>query len=204
MNHKLLQVAAVAMLAVSICHAEEKEDRFDFTIGGGFVVSSGYQDYIDDVYTANGYEDSTAYGWVDLYAGIEYRPFSQFGILAGCDLWVNGLEATGGTLDESIYINTIIIPSLYGQLYLTKSRLFYVNAGINFPIPNTESDFFDFESSSIGWGANVGVELFDFLRIEGGYSSVPVTVKSTASASAFFEEEDYDFGGPQLRLLLAF
>jgi len=205
MNHKLLKVASVAALSLlSICHAKEKEDRFDITIGAGIVSSSGYEDYVDDAYGVGNYIDEDIYGWLDLYAGIEYRPFKQFGIIGGCDVWLNGLEVAGGAIDESSFINTIVIPSLYGQLYLTKSRLFYVNAGINFPIPSAGSSFFEFDSSEIGYGVNIGMELFNLLRIEGGYTYVPVTVKKTASNLLPFQETDYDFGGPQIRVLLAF
>jgi len=210
MNHKLLEIAAVAMLSLSICRAGEKKDSFDIMIGAGIVSSPGYEDYIDDAYSdAANYIGDNVYGWLDLYAGIEYRPFKQFGIIGGCDVWLNGLETaaekTAG-IDESSYFNSLVIPSLYGQLYLTKSRLFYVNAGINFPIPTAGSSFFEFESSEIGYGVNIGMELFNLLRIEGGYTYVPVTVKETSNIPPGYnyEETDYDFGGPQIRVLLAF
>jgi hypothetical protein len=186
--------------------APKKRDKFDFIIGGGLVSSSGYGDYIDDVYKANGYSNlDDVSGWLDLYIGVEYRPASQFGIIVGGDIWINGgVDASGGGGLDETYANVIFIPSIYGQLYLTKSRWLYVNAGVNFPIPETGSDFFEFESDGVGFGANIGVEIAGVVRLEGGYVSVPVTVKATASNPLLAGEEDYDFGGAQIRVLLAF
>lgn len=186
----------------------KKRDKFDFIIGGGLVSSPEYGDYIDDVYNAAGYINlDDVSGWLDLYMGIEYRPIPQFGIIVGGDIWLNGgVDVSGGLLDET-YANALFIPSIYGQLYLTKSRWLYVNAGVNFPIPETGSDNFEFKSDGAGFGINVGVEIAEILRIEGGYAFVPVKVEATASnpvpGLAGFNEE-YNFGGAQIRVLLAF
>lgn len=184
----------------------EKRDKLDLIIGIGLVAAPEYGDYIDDVYNAAGYINlDDVSGWLDLYLGVEYRPVEQFGIILGGDLWLNGgVDATGGALDET-YANAIFIPSLYGQFYFTKSRTFYINGGINFPIPDTGSDNFEFESDGFGFGANIGVEIADIIRIEGGYVSVPVKVKASSSNLVLpnFSKE-YDFGGAQIRLLLAF
>jgi len=185
--------------------APEKRDKFDFIIGVGLVAAPEYGDYLDDVYGPlySGLDDYE--GWVDLYLGFEYRPVSRFGIIVGGDLWINGgVDASGGPFDES-YANTIIIPSIYGQLYLTKSGWLYVNAGVNFPIPDTGSKYFEFNSDGTGFGVNIGVEIADILRIEAGYVSVPVNVEATSKnlpTPAF--DKDYDFGGAQVRVLLAF
>ncbi len=186
---------------------DQKIDSFDFIIGGGFVVSPEFKDYIDDVYESSGYDTSGGGGWLDLYVGAEIRPAPQFGVIFGCDFWINGVDATTyggpGTLDET-YANVITIPSVYGQLYFTESRLFYINGGISLPLPSTGSDYFEFENNGLGLGANIGVELADLLRIEGGYSYVPVTAKATSVNPVLSGEKDYNFGGFQLRLLLAF
>ena len=161
----------------------------------------------DDVYSpANGYVNLDDFsGWVDLYIGAEYRPVEQFGIIVNGDIWLNGgVDAPRGGAFGETYANAIFIPSLYGQFYFTKSRTFYINGGINFPIPETGSNFFEFESDGLGFEVNIGVEIADLLRIEGGYVSVPVKVKATASNPLLSGEEDYDFGGAQIRLLLAF
>lgn len=182
---------------------DRRDDRFDVLIGGGLVFSPGYSDYIDDAYEANGYSDAGSGGWLDLYAGLEFRPAPQFGIIAGCDLWFNGVDASGGPLDETYY-NMIVIPSLYGQLYFTESRMFYINGGVNFPLPESDSDNFDFESDGVGFGANLGVELANLIRIEAGYTYLPIKAKATSSNPVVGGEEEYNFGGPQIRLLLAF
>ena len=187
----------------------EKRDKFDFIIGGGLVSAPEYGDFIEDVYEspALGYTSlDDVSGWLDLYLGFEYRPVSRIGIIVGGDLWVNaGVDATGGVIDEA-YANAIFIPSIYGQLYVTS--WLYVNAGVNFPMPETGSKYIEIESDGIGFGANIGIEIAKILRIEGGYVHVPVTVKTTSkftAATGFAGgEEDYDFGGVQLRLLLAF
>ena len=216
MTKKLLNIALGTMLAVSLCHAQEDSgiesaanvsesavDTFDLLLGGGFVISSGYQDYIDDVYDNSGYSDSGGYGWLALYVGGEFRPDPQFGIIGGCDLWLNGVDVTGGPLDEN-YANIILIPSVYGQFYFTESRTVYINGGLNLPLPVTGSDYFEFENNGIGLGANIGVELAETFRIEAGYTHVPVKAKATASNPVLSGEEEYNFGGLQIRMLLAF
>ncbi len=182
---------------------DKRDDRFDVLIGGGLVFSPEYKDFIDDVYESNGYDDSGGGGWLDLYAGLEFRPAPQFGIIAGCDFWFNGVDASGGPLDET-YANVIVIPSLYGQLYFTESRMFYINGGVSLPLPGTGSDNFEFENNGLGLGANIGVELASLIRIEAGYTYMPITAKTTSSNPLPGGEKDYNFGGPQIRLLLAF
>jgi hypothetical protein len=170
----------------------------DLIFGGGLILSSGYSDFVDDAYSSF-YSTSGGDGWLDLYAGVEIRPAQQFGILIGLDMMINGVDATGGLLAET-YANIIMVPSVYGQLYLTKDRMFYVNGGINLPLPDTGSEYFELENNGLGLGANIGVEIADVLRIEGGYTYVPVTVNWVG----FPLEKDYDFGGLQIRALLAF
>ncbi len=182
----------------------EKRDKFDFIIGGGLVVAPEYSDYVDDVYEAAGYINTDdAGGWLDLYVGLEYRPVSRIGIIVGGDLWVNGgVDVSSGPLDET-YANYIFIPSIYGQLYITS--WLYINGGVNFPMPDTGSKYFEFESDGTGFGANIGIEIADIVRIEGGYVHVPVTAKATSKNTAIPAfEDDYNFGGAQLRILLAF
>lgn len=208
MKHYIKGLVVIAMAwgmsaAGEEVNTEKKVDKFDVLIGGGFVLSSGYQDYVDDVYSFAGYSDQGGYGWLDLYLGFEFRPVEQFGIIVGGDIWVNGVDVVGGAIPET-YVNTILIPSIYGQYYFTKSRTVYINGGINFPIPNTGSDYFEFESNGLGVGFNIGVELADIFRIEGGLVSVPVKVKSTPANPVVSGEGEYDFGGLQLRMLLAF
>lgn len=205
MKTTIISIVAMTMVCGLAAYGVkgDKPDDFDVLIGGGFVISPGYQDYIDDAYSSSLYSDSGGDGWLDLYFGVEFRPASQFGIIVGCDLWLNGVDADGGLLDET-YANAIVIPSVYGQLYFTESRMFYINGGINLPMPGTGSDYFEFENNGLGLGANIGVELADLLRIEAGYTYVPITAKATSSHPVVFDEEDYDFGGAQIRLLLAF
>ncbi len=209
MKYKQWKIVVGLVLAFSACHAvaeAQEGDKFDFIVGLGFVIAPEYGDYVDDVYNAAGYLslDDTA-GWIDLYLGVEYRPVEQFGILVGSDLLFNGGgDATSiggvGGIDET-YVNAILLPSIYGQFYFTQSRTFYINGGINFPIPETGSDFFGWESDGVGFGANIGVEIADVVRIEGGYVSIPIKTEVTANNPV---ATGYDFGGAQLRVLLAF
>ena len=211
MDNKLMKVTIAAMMITALCHGQGTEeaikeantDTVDCIIGGGFVISQGYQDYIDDVYESNGYSDSGGNGWLDLYVGVEIRPEAQFGVLLGCDVLINGVDVDGGPLDET-YANVIIVPSVYGQLYFTESRMFYINGGISLPLPATGSDYFDFENDGLGLGANIGVELAETFRIEEGYTYLPITAEATSSNPVLAGEADYNFGGPQIRLLLAF
>jgi hypothetical protein len=184
----------------------KKRDWLDLVFGFGVVISPEYGDSIDDMYNTGGYINMDDYsGLVDLYAGIEIRPINRFGILVGIDtLFGANVEAAGGVLDED-YVNIIFVPSIYGQLYLTKSRWLYINAGVNFPFADSQSEYFDLEGDGAGFGANVGVELAHFLRIEGGYTYIPVTVKASSKNGVNSDfEGSYNYGGAQLRILFAF
>lgn len=194
----------VAMLASLTAFAQSGDDAVDLVVGGGLVLSPEYQDFIDDAYDAFGYSDSGGMGWLDLYAGVEMRPAHQVGILLGCDMWINGVDASGGGLLDETYANVIMIPSAYVQLYITENRMFYINGGVNLPLPESGSDYYDFENDGLGVGLNIGIELADVIRLEGGYVHVPVTVKRTGMHPFPGGEKDYDFGGLQARILLAF
>jgi len=205
MKMTIKYLAVIVVLMGVAAHGQtNKEDNVDFVLGGGLIGSAGYSDFIDDAYSSF-YDTSGGDGWLDLYVGVEIRPAAQFGILLGCDMMINGVDATGGPLAES-YGNVIMVPSVYGQLYFTESRVFYINGGISLPLPDTGSDYFEFENNGLGLGANLGVEIAGVLRIEGGYTYIPVTVKTTSSNPIYPAglEEDYNFGGVQLRALLAF
>jgi len=197
-------IAAALLMSVSAFGQSVEEDNVDFVLGGGLLFSSGYSDYVDDVYGPL-YGTDGGEGWLDLYVGVEIRPAAQFGILLGCDMMINGVDASGGPLAET-YANVIMMPSVYGQLYFTEKRMFYVNAGIGLPLPDTGSDYFEFENNGLSLGANLGVEIADVLRIEGGYLFIPVTAKATAGNPVYLpgSQEDYDFGGLIIRMLLAF
>ena len=181
-------------------------DWMDFIVGIGVVASPELGDSIDDMYNTAGYFNTDDYsGWLDLYLGWEVRPVNRFGIILGLDTMIGpNTDATGGAIDEE-YTSILFVPSVYGQFYFTQSRRFYVNAGINFPVPATDSDYFDYEGDGVGFGANIGVEIAGFIRIEGGYSYIPVTVKATSKNTANSNfSGSYNYGGPQLRVLFAF
>jgi hypothetical protein len=211
MTNKLLKATLATVLVAALCHAstdrtaggDQPLDQFKILLGGGLILSPGYMDFLDDFYTAAGYGNEGGLGWIDLYGGIEVRLNQQFGIIVGCDLWINGVDAVGGELDES-YATAILIPSLYGQLYLNDSGTFYINAGINLPVPSTGSDYFDFSNDGLGFGLNAGVQFAEVFRVEAGYAYVPVTAEATPGNSFWPSENDYDFGGPQIRALLSF
>lgn len=192
-------LAVAVLVGVAARGQTGKDDNVDLLVGGGFIVSPGYSDFIDDAYKSPN-STSDGEGWLDLYVGVEIRPAKQFGVLLGCDMLINGVDVSGGgPLDEN-YANIIMVPSVYGQLYFTETRTFYINGGVTLPLPDTGSDKFEFKNNGLGLGANVGVEIADLLRIEGGYSYIPVTVKGDGSSF----KKDYDFGGLQIRVLLAF
>ena len=183
-------------------------DWLDFVLGVGVVYSPEFGDSFDDMYpSSSGYINTDDYsGWLDLYIGLEIRPVNQFGIIVGLDTMIGpNIDVAGGALDEE-YVSVLFVPSIYGQFYFTQSRRFYVNAGVNLPIAVTESDYYNFEGDGVGFGANIGVELAGFVRIEGGYSYIPVTVKATSKNSGPNSNfsGSYNYGGPQIRVLFAF
>ncbi len=196
MRRKLAGIILGGLLAASWLNATAAEDSVKILLGGGLVISPGYMDFIDDAYT--GYDESSGIGWLDFYGGLEFPVNPKFCIIGGCDLFVNSVDVSGGPLDET-YANLILIPSVYGQLYLDSSQQVYVNGGVNLPVPSTGSDNFDFSNDGVGLGVNAGIRLAEVFRIEAGYTYVPVTVESPGGG-----DEDYNFGGPQLRAILSF
>ncbi|MCF7816812.1 MAG: hypothetical protein K9M54_02920 [Kiritimatiellales bacterium] len=216
MNENLMKAVLGIMLAASFCHAQTDEgiegvkdgqaeatDKVAVLFGGGFVYSPGYGDFIDDTYVNQGYEDSGLGGWLDLYMGVEYKALPQVSVIGGCDLMLNAVDVSGGALDET-YLNAILNPSLYGQFF-TEARSFYVNGGISLPIPSTGSDYFEYENNGVGWGGHIGyASSTGVFRIEVGYVSVPVTAKASASNPVLIGEEEYDFGGFQLKAMVGF
>ncbi len=217
MNLRLIFVMLALHLFVSVGTAQtkqlegeeaiaSKQDKVGFLIGGGIVVSPGYNDYVKESYRAGGYDDESGLGWLDLYAGIEFKLKSNFSIMAGSDLWVNKVEIEGGSLDES-YLNTIIIPSIYGKFYFDEAKTFYVTGGLLIPFPSSNSDNFEFENDGIGLGGGIGLSTAEDgtgINFEFGYIYVPVEAKATESNPSVGGGEDYNFGGIQLRALLAF
>lgn len=217
MSEKMMKAVLGVLLAASFCQAQSdmgidgaKDSQAEATgtiavlFGGGFVYSPGFGDFVDDAYVSQGYEDSGLGGWLDLYAGVEYKAMPQVSVIGGCDLMLNAVDVVDGTLDET-YLNAILNPSLYGQFYFTEARSFYVNGGISLPIPSTGSDYFEYENNGVGWGAHIGyASSTGVFRIEVGYVSVPVTAKASASNPVPIEEEEYDFGGFQLKAMVGF
>lgn len=100
-------------------------------------------------------------------------------------------------LDET-YINTIIMPGIYAQYYFTEARTWYVNGGLSIPIANTGSDFLELDGKGVGLAGSIGYAFSgQTLRVEGGYSYMPVDVSLNGS-----KVDDYNFGGFQLRFIL--
>jgi len=188
----------------------KSRDWMDFIVGVGVVISPELGDSIDDMYPGSlGYINTDDYsdyaGWLDLYVGLEIRPVNRFGIIVGLDTMIGpNVDVVGAGINEE-YVSVLFVPSIYGQFYFTQSRRFYVNAGVNLPIAATGSDYFDYEGDGVGFGANIGVELAGFVRIEGGYSYIPVRVKATSENTATPNfSNSYNYGGPQVRVLFSF
>lgn len=209
MNKHMKTILMVGVLAVvctaGIVFAEDAEpqDKLDFMLGGEFVISPGYNDYTDEAYP--GYDSVGGYGWIGLLLGLEYKVTPQISVIGSCDLWFNSVEVTGGALDES-YLNVIVLPAIYAQYYFTQSRSFYVNAGINLPLPSTGSDYYEFSGNGVGFGGNLGFA-FGYnknMRFEAGYVIVPVEAEATPSNPVLSGTEDYNFGGFQARFIFAF
>ncbi|MBN2161588.1 MAG: hypothetical protein JXR25_06125 [Pontiellaceae bacterium] len=193
---RIMGITAALLLAGTGSFAQETGD-VSLLLGGGGVISPGFVDFIDDAYSA--YSDNGGYGWLDFYAGLEYRIDERFCVIAGGDMLLNGIDVSGGPLDES-YSNMILVPSVYGQLWLNEEQTLYLNGGLNLPIPMTGSDLFDYKNDGIGFGGNVGVRLAEIFRIEGGISYIPVEVDGPGG----YGHRSYNFGGLQLRALLSF
>jgi hypothetical protein len=180
MKMKIMQclLLGVVVFGLPIAGNAQVEDRVDFVIGLGFVVSSGYKDVLDDSYSD--YNINGGYGWLDIELGVRINITEKFSVTPGVDLLINGVSGA-----ES-FVNTIILPSVAARYSFMTGSSPYISGEVNYGIPNTGGDRIDAESDGVGFGAGIGYE-FDFgLGIEIGYLTIPVTVNN-------FRDED--FGG---------
>ncbi len=206
-------VALIVLLAGSVVFAaggETQEDKLDFQIGAGFIFSPGYRDFIDKVY--GDYDSTGGYGWMALHAGLEYKETPAFSIIAACDLWLNGVDVSGGAQDES-YVNTMVLPSVYVQYQFlesytdyTESCILYVNAGIGMLIPSTGSDYSEFDAAAPTIAGNVGWTFGSRRKskLELGYMFAYVDAEATGSNPVLTGSRKFDFGGFQLRYIQSF
>lgn len=157
-----------------------------FDLGLGLVVDMEYHDFLEDQYPD--YDTSGGYGWLDLHMGYDIPLSDNLYVSPTVALWVNFVVVDGG--DGDSFANTIVLPSLRCRYLFGSRPSAYIAGEVNYGVPNTGSDRFDFDEGDIGYGGFVGYNTENNWRMEIGYSQAPVTVEYG---------EEIDFGGVVIR-----
>lgn len=142
-------------------------------LGAGFVISPDYGDLLEDVYED---ADSTGIGgWLDLHVGVRMALSDQLTVTPALDVLLNYVIVDGLGDEDETYLNSIVIPSVGVRYAFQQVPSLYLGGEINYNTPNSGSDFYEFDSGGMGWGAFVGYA-FDAMRMELGYLDIPVEV----------------------------
>jgi len=170
----LCQFLWVALLITgSLTLFEAAADDVDVVIGGGIVISPGYNDVLNDAYPE--YTVTGGYGWMDLLLAVQFNASEQLAFTAGTDLFFNYVS---GDLSFS---STIVLPSVSVLYKFKQGSSIYVSGQINCGFPSSSSSRIDLESDGVGAGGTIGWASGDAFSIEAGYVHVPVTVNDVLS-----------------------
>ena len=171
------------------------EDRSDFSLGVGFVFSSDYNDLLDDVY-----DDVTGgFGWLAFEFGFRQTINEHLIISPSADILLNYAYVDRNFGDDDTYFNSIILPSISARYkFSPELASFYVEGEVNFNIPNTGSDDFDFDSGGIGFGGALGYTFANKMEIEVAYKKIPVDVEiqtTTMTTTVIDRDREENLGG---------
>ena len=173
---KTISCAAVSALLM-LCAAPNisaQGEQMQVEVGAGITISPNYGDLLDDVYP--GYDFSFGgYGWLDLHVGLRFNATDQLSLTPTLGLLLNYTIADGGPRDES-YLNSIILPSIALRYTFAEVPSLYAGGEVNYGIPNTGSDYYEFDSGGVGFGAFLGYAFDGGWSVEAGYSHVPIEV----------------------------
>ena len=176
MKKHLIRIGlAVLFVAAPLVAAAATDDSTAIELGAGVVISPDYGSLLEDVYRD---ADSTGIGgWLDLHGGVRLKVNDQFSITPTLGLLLNYVIVTGGRQDES-YLNSIIVPSVAARYSFDKAPSLYIGGEVNYNIPNTGSDYYEFESGGVGFGGVLGYAFEGDMNLELGYVYLPVEVGS--------------------------
>ena len=165
-----------------------------FVVGVGIVISPDYRDLLEAAYPNA--DLWGGYGWLDLHLGLRFNANENFSITPQLGFLFNLVSIDYYYFDyydtwheEDSYFNTIIVPSISARYAFNKAPSLYLRAEVNYNIPNTGSDAYDFSSGGVGVGGMVGYEFKGGWHLEGGYTYIPVDVEWWGG------KEDRNIGG---------
>ncbi|VGO12092.1 hypothetical protein PDESU_00642 [Pontiella desulfatans] len=179
----------MAMLVVASGYGAEEENQWDFVVGASFVSKDFFADS-DEIFND--------YGWLGVSLGFEHWVGRNISVRGSCDVLFSGDDYDYA---DGSYMNTMVVPSIYGQWFFAGDRLLYLSVGASIAFPFTNSDYFDYSTGGFGAGGGLGVAFLDGRqKVEIGYFYLPVNVEATESGII----DDYNFGGPMIRYFAGF
>jgi len=187
MERKLTSILAPAIVAITLLSGVKTTGAdFEFNLGGGFLVSPDYKDLIDEAY--DDYDIWGGYGWLDLTATGSFIVNEHFSYAGYVDWMFNF-----GAGDVSFF-NSVVIPGVSSRYRFNwdgstpeERATGFLEAGIGYPIPSTDSDRYDLDSDGVSFKGELGYEFSENWEISLGYRYVPIEV------------ELYNWGGTERR-----
>lgn len=163
---------AVKLLAIALCGvlplvSQAEEDAVKFELGVGLVISPDYNDALKDAYSDASV--SGGGGWLGFHAGLKLNLGAGFALRPGMDLWLNAVQDPYG----DTYANTVLIPNISARYDFTQLPSVFIEAGVNYGVPNTGDDQLEFESAGIGFSGGVGFTFNNDIDVTLSYWHVP-------------------------------
>jgi hypothetical protein len=191
-------VGLVLLAAATGAQAQTKPVSFE--AGIDFIGSPGLQDFTDEAYPEFD-ASSDLSGWLGLRAAARFNIGPYVSIVPGLSFVFHGMsvEVIGGSDPrEEDYVMYLITPhvAVKGNVPVSDDIAIYAGGTLNYVVPDSTSDFFEFESGGPGIGAFLGVNVFRHAEIQVGYEYLPVDAK----AKGMGKFADYDFGGVLLSI----
>ena len=187
MKKKLPSIVAPAIIAITLLSGVKTTGAdFEFTLGGGTIVSPDYKDLLDEAY--DDYDIWGGYGWFDLTATGSFIVNERFSYAGYVDWMFNF-----GAGDVSFF-NSVVIPGVSTRYRFSENTSSgFLEAGIGYPIPSTDSEYFDFDSDGISFKGELGYEFSENWELSLGYRYVPIEVELNTWGGT--EMRSVDLGG---------
>ena len=186
MRSYIMSVVCVALLLTVPLVTGAEEDKIDITVGGGLVISPGYNDVLKDAYSHSSV--SGGWGWLDMQLGVRFNATPNLSFCPSLDLLLNFVSGS------DTYANTIILPSIAVRYMFQKAPSIYLTGEVNYGLPNTGGDRIDADAGGVGFGGAIGYALDTSMNFELGYVNIPVEIGT----------RDEDFGGVRLKVGASF
>ena len=187
MKRKLTSIVAPAIIAITLLSGVKTTGAdFEFTLGGGTIVSPDYKDLLDEAY--DDYDIWGGYVWFDLTATGSFIVNERFSYAGYVDWMFNF-----GAGDVSFF-NSVVIPGVSTRYRFSENTSSgFLEAGIGYPIPSTDSEYFDFDSDGVSFKSELGYEFSENWELSLGYRYVPIEVELNTWGGT--EMRSVDLGG---------